>query len=79
MRTSQIVESIKQENQDFEFYPTTDEIINVIKVNLYGYSILDIGAGNGATLDKLASSDKWKKYAIEKSSMLQSFPFEKRM
>ena len=72
MRTNQIVESIKQENQDFEFYPTTDEIINAIKVNLYGYSILDIGAGNGATLDKLVSSDKWKKYAIEKSSMLQS-------
>lgn len=72
MRTSQIVESIKQEHQDFEFYPTTDEIINAIKANLYGYSILDIGAGNGATLDKLVSSDKWKKYAIEKSSMLQS-------
>lgn len=72
LKTSQIVESIKHERQDFEFYPTTDEIIKAIKVNLYGCSILDIGAGNGATLDKLVSSDKWKKYAIEKSSMLQS-------
>lgn len=69
---NQVVELIKQENQDFEFYPTTDEIINVIKANITGYSILDIGAGNGATLDKLTTGSSWRKYAIEKSSMLQS-------
>lgn len=72
MRTSQIVESIKQEHQDFEFYPTTDEIISTIKPELNGISILDIGSGNGATLDKLTDGGRWRKYAIEKSSMLQS-------
>jgi tRNA1(Val) A37 N6-methylase TrmN6 len=77
MNTNKIVETLKQQNMDFEFYPTTDEIINAIRQNMpeYGGSILDIGAGNGVTLQKLTSgkhSDRWTRYAIEKNPMLKS-------
>ena len=76
MQTNKIVETLKQENMDFEFYPTTDEIINVIKASMPNYgSILDIGAGNGATLRKLTSGDnshRWTRYAIEKNPMLKA-------
>jgi tRNA1(Val) A37 N6-methylase TrmN6 len=77
MNTNKIVETLKQQNMDFEFYPTTDEIINVIKATMpeYGGTILDIGAGNGATLQKLTSgeySHRWTRYAIEKNQMLKA-------
>ena len=77
MQTNKIVETLKQEKMDFEFYPTTDEIINVIKASMpeYGGTILDIGAGNGATLQKLTRgehSHRWTRYAIEKNSMLKA-------
>jgi hypothetical protein len=77
MQTNKIVETLKQQNMDFEFYPTTDEIINAIRQNMpeYGGTILDIGAGNGATLQKLTSgkhSDRWTRYAIEKNPMLKA-------
>jgi hypothetical protein len=77
MNTNKIVEILKQEKMDFEFYPTTNEIINVIRANMpeYGGTILDIGAGNGATLQKLTSgehSHRWTRYAIEKNPMLKA-------
>lgn len=82
-----LINELKLNNQDFEFYPTTDEIIDVIKQDMFSnftstskykktfskysdiekglflsmsisnekISILDIGAGNGQTLNKLAS------------------------
>ena len=58
-----LVTKLKNENEDFEFYPTTDEIIMAFIRNLkkldsdsYSYnfsfnSILDIGAGNGKVLN----------------------------
>ncbi len=81
MRTNQIVEHLKSANNDFEFYPTTDEIIGCIAKHIkYSLprqdSILDVGAGNGATLMKLAENStfnhKMKMLAIEKSSMLRA-------
>lgn len=77
MNTNKIVETLKQQNMDFEFYPTTDEIINAIRQNMpeYGGSILDIGAGNGVTLQKLTRgehSQRWTRYALEKNPMLKS-------
>jgi hypothetical protein len=51
---STIVKNLKENNQDFEFYPTTDEILNCIKRSIgavldVGFtnrkSVLDIGAG----------------------------------
>lgn len=66
-----IVAELKGNGQDHEFYPTTPEIIGMVKRSLGDHnktaSILDCGAGNGATLAALTDG---KKYAIEKSSIL---------
>lgn len=75
--TNAIVEHLKDQNMDYEFYPTTDEIIQVIKSKLPSYpgSILDVGAGDGRTLLKLCDTEgarDWTKYAIEKNPMLRA-------
>lgn len=74
-----IIAQVANTKHDFEWYPSTDEIIGVIKKDIYsedrwGYrgeisspSILDCGAGDGRVLKKLT---KGKKYAIEKSEAL---------
>lgn len=69
MTTTQLVKKLKDHDQDHEFYPTTDKIINIIKGNLpdNAGSVLDIGAGDGRVLTALATG---KKYAIEKSQIL---------
>lgn len=49
-----LVDKLKENNQDFEFYPTTDEMLSCIAPSLKGTlsgnysndkSVLDIGAG----------------------------------
>lgn len=77
MNTSALVRKIKTEQQDFEWYPTTEEILSVIKSNLVSefsyhgsvksYSILDCGAGDGRALMALKNGEA---YAIEKSKPL---------
>ena len=64
-----LIQELKENEQDFEFYPTTTEIINYVKNDLKGqnFSLLDIGAGTGKVLDALNPSEK---YAIEKSKIL---------
>lgn len=52
MPIRQLVAEIKSEDQDFEFYPTTDAIISALKRDMRSVdcprgSVLDIGAGNG--------------------------------
>ena len=69
--TARLVKILKDEQQDFEWYPTTNEIINAIK-NDFGYNsnfptILDCGAGDGRVLSALTEG---KKYAIEKAQPL---------
>jgi hypothetical protein len=58
-----LIENLKNNNQDHEFYPTTTEIINKVisdlKNNWWQYhnkcsSILDIGAGNGKVLKAIS-------------------------
>ena len=49
---------LKENDQDFEWYPTTDEIINCVKKHINaqtyrGFSILDIGAGDGRVLKSI--------------------------
>ena len=78
----QLVEKLKENNDDFEFYPTTSEILTYIKKDIEAsqsrwenkYNILDIGCGNGNALKTLESMfDKkttFKKYGIEKSKTL---------
>lgn len=65
-----VVETLKAENQDFEWYPTTHAMLNVIKKDFGGRydsrapSVLDCGAGDGRALTYLTRGDR---YAIEKS------------
>lgn len=75
--TSALVKQIRFEDQDYEFYPTTGEILAVIKRDIdkmvrgrfveENPSILDCGAGDGRSLVYLTSG---KRYAIEKSRPL---------
>ena len=67
MKILKIVEELKENQQDFEFYPTTQEIIDKVNQSIEGSSILDIGCGDGATLMKLKPSQK---FGIEKSQIL---------
>lgn len=78
LSTHALVEKIKENNQDFEWFPTTDEIIDEIKNDIrdmreFPYvSVLDVGAGDGRVLAALTDG---KKYAIEKSEILvQAMP-----
>lgn len=81
--TAMIVNTLKQEDQDFEWYPTTSEMLAVVRRHIKGVngrpyrdeseqpsvSILDCGAGDGRAL-KTLSGDHSKLFAIEKSSVL---------
>ncbi|EPP0457123.1 DUF4942 domain-containing protein [Campylobacter coli] len=69
-----MLKSIKEANQDFEWYPTTEEMIDSLINGInekYLKNALDIGAGDGRVLDMLASklSVDWL-YSIEKSEPL---------
>ncbi len=84
--TSALVCQLKQNDQDFEWYPTTKEILKKVAfdIKMIGddhFSLLDIGAGNGQTFtiihdfinkidDEGRDSHSIKKYAIEKSKIL---------
>lgn len=78
-----LIESLKQNGQDHEFYPTTIEIIDAMIRDLaglrddryYGHrelvSVMDIGAGNGKVLRALGERGGFADlYAIEKSPIL---------
>lgn len=71
------VNILKENDQDFEWYPTTQEIIECVKkhINAQTYrnsSILDIGAGDGRVLKALASGRNTECYSIEKSEILRN-------
>lgn len=64
---NELLKQVIDTGQDFELYPTTDEIIGVLCRNTNEHSsILDIGAGTGKVLRKF----KGNKYAMEKSRLL---------
>lgn len=71
--TSEMVRTLKNEGQDFEWYPTTAEMIAAIKHDMNeelfirAPSVLDVGAGDGRVLNELTSHDR---YAIEVSKPL---------
>lgn len=70
--TRALVTAIKEQAQDFEWYPTTEEILETIKEDMGEFlwddcSILDCGAGDGRSLMTLTDG---KRYAIEKSKPL---------
>ena len=78
-----LLESVKLSGQDFEWYPTTRKMLEVVAKDIrrelddYGrgnttYSVLDIGAGNGSALKILRelTSNDGDAYAIEKAKLL---------
>lgn len=81
MKSSLALAELQDTNQDYEWYPTTNEIIDAFIKHVNAYqieSLLDIGAGNGKVLNRFKKSkEKDKEYgyhtdllAIEKSQPL---------
>ncbi|AVS37996.1 DUF4942 domain-containing protein [Campylobacter coli] len=72
--SANMLKIIKEANQDFEWYPTTEEMINSLINGLnvkYLTSVLDIGAGDGRVLDMLNNKISIDNlYSIEKSELL---------
>lgn len=76
MSAQQLIKQVANTDHDFEWYPTTSEIIGAIKSDIENDdyfrfnenpSVLDCGAGDGRVLKSLTNG---KKYAIEKSEPL---------
>ena len=72
--SNDIVRELKDGGEDFEWYPTTKEMIDRIKEDMKtlprrseGFSILDCGAGDGRVLNALGVG---RTFAIEKSSIM---------
>ncbi|MBE8232380.1 MAG: DUF4942 domain-containing protein [Endozoicomonadaceae bacterium] len=74
---SSLVRELKSKNEDYEYYPTCQSMIECVRADLKesfseyqsntDFSMLDCGAGTGAVLNQLFEG---KKYAIEKSEVL---------
>lgn len=73
-----LIKEVSGTDQDFEWYPTTNEILEVVKEDIEktkeenhswykNISLLDCGAGDGRVLNFLKESFKGGLYAIEKS------------
>ena len=65
MKANSIVNRLKTENEDFEWYPTTQEIVDSVakwisRNGEYTGSILDIGCGNGGFFEKMDRTDFFK-------------------
>ena len=79
MSTLNTVQNLKDNGEDFEFYPTTVEIIGGVLHDLEankGYSqtfrsVLDIGAGDGRVVKEIGNKFGMTKNGIEKSSILK--------
>lgn len=74
-----LLEEVKATQQDYEWYPTTQEIIDAFLIHANklpkSYSLLDIGAGDGKVLKSFGAAKKASKsscelFAIEKSRPL---------
>lgn len=69
-----LLAAVKAADQDFEWYPTTQRMIDVVAKHIPAdtKSIMDIGAGDGRVLVELAKRCEYppELYAIEKSSVL---------
>jgi len=76
-KVKQLISKIKDNDQDYEFYPTTVEIISIINNDIKSMSpskiessILDIGAGNGNFFRVLESFQPPPKDQYDSSRML---------
>jgi hypothetical protein len=72
--TGALLRAVQASGEDFEWYPTTERMVQVVArwLDKTAGSIMDIGAGDGRVLAKLA--ERFEKtpdlYAIEKSTVL---------
>lgn len=73
--TAALVDALTAAGQDFEWYPTTERMLDVVRRDFGDddiSSILDIGAGDGRALLSLARDrDRADLFSIEKSAILQ--------
>jgi len=84
MNTTATLTALKDSEQDFEWYPTTDEMIEVVRIHMgntsehiHVSSILDIGAGDGRVLQALGGEYCSNLYAIEKAAIhIDNMPAE---
>ena len=72
LSTHQLIDHVRSSDQDFEWYPTTTQILDVIKGDIGEQfydapTVLDCGAGDGRSLMRLTGNAR---YAIEKSRPL---------
>lgn len=79
MSANLMVRNLKEQDQDFEWYPTTDAMIECVKDDIRSQmtlfredptdtiSVLDCGAGDGRVLQALTNGNR---FAIEKSQLL---------
>ena len=71
MSINALIEELKENEQDFEFYPTSKEMLEVIKENLQYIrecnSVLDIGCG---TCNFKKYIPGYEYFVIEKSKIL---------
>lgn len=73
MSTTSIIRELKEQNEDFEWYPTTDEMFDVIAPYLDGVSVLDIGCGDArfySYMEKLAQEKANEETAKAKAEAL---------
>jgi hypothetical protein len=74
MAFAQILGEVQGAGEDFEWYPTTDRMIDVVarRIPTNAESLMDIGAGDGRVLLRLAKRCEREPtlYAIEKSTVL---------
>lgn len=82
MYKTDLLQRLKKEGQDFEWYPTTKKMLGVVAEDLKmeigqnSFSLLDIGAGDGNALNTIENLmgfteyEHVQKYAIERSKIL---------
>ncbi|MCK9154498.1 MAG: DUF4942 domain-containing protein [Paludibacteraceae bacterium] len=80
-----LLEEVKTSGQDFEWYPTTDEMISVVAKKLCEiydhskFSCLDVGAGDGRVLSKIHEEfiRDYEEYSKGYYGISQKFAIEK--
>ena len=69
MSINALINELKENNQDFEFYPTTDAMLSVIEGYIDKDTVLDIGCGT-CKFKKFMGHRIKKYYVMEKSKIL---------
>lgn len=75
MNTNAIIKELKETNEDFEWYPSTDEMFDVIAPYMDGGRVLDIGCGDcrfKTYMDTLAQKEADRRTAEAKAEALVS-------